>query len=110
MPLIDFVCTKCGEVTEELFKMTEEYTPPPCQICEGETVRSWTLGDGVTSGDKERISTALGVDPSQIADGSVFRVHPGAIFNHRGDMILKNRTEQKQRLKERGWVNRDGND
>jgi hypothetical protein len=64
-------------------------------------------GQGMT-GDKERLSSALGVGLSQIADGSAFKMHPGATFNHRGDMILKNRTEQKQRLKERGWVNFDG--
>lgn len=108
MPLVDFTCTVCGEVTEELFRMSQKYVAPPCQICKGKTQRMYTLGAGVHSGELEFVSTALGVNPSQIKDGSVFKVHPGAIFNHRGDMIMKNRAEQKQRLKERGWVNRDG--
>lgn len=57
-------------------------------------------------GAKERVSTALGVHPSQITDGSVFKIHPGARFNKNGDMILKDLGEQKQRLKERNWVDK----
>ncbi len=106
MPIFDFICEECAETTEEFFWPKEEKTPPTCK-CGGVTYRSWTVGRGVTTGDKERTSAALGVQPCQIADGSVFKVHPGAKFNHRGDMVIKNRAEHKQRLRERGWVNRD---
>lgn len=109
MPLFDFICEDCAETTEELYLMTEEITPPACKTCGGTTYRSWTLGNGVTSGERPRVSSALGVHPSQIASGEAERVHPGARFNERGDMLLSGMTEQKKRLRERGWINRDGN-
>ena len=106
MPIFDFICEDCTEYTEEFFRMNEERTPPVCK-CGGTTHRAWTPPGKSMTGDKERVSSALGVHPSQIADGSVFKLHPGARFNHRGDMILASRSEQKQRLRERNWVNRD---
>ena len=107
MPIFDFICEDCAKYTEEWFRMNEERTPPLCKSCGGITHRAWTPPGKSMTGDKERTSSALGVHPSQIADGSVFKMHPGARFNSRGDMILGSRTEQKQRLKERGWVNKD---
>ena len=107
MPIFDFICEECTEITTEFYHGFEEHTPPICSKCGGTTYRSWMTTGKSLCGDKERISSSLGVHPSQIADGSVFKLHPGARFNHRGDMILASRSEQKQRLRERGWVNRD---
>jgi hypothetical protein len=56
-------------------------------------------------GEHERVSLALGVNPEQIPQA--LKIHPDAKFDKRGNMILKNRTEKKQRLKERGWVEYD---
>ena len=107
MSLFNFICEECTETTSEFFWPKEEKTPPICERCSGKTYRDWTIGNHHTTGDKGRLSSALGVHPSQIASGEAEKIHPGAQYNHRGDMILKNRAEQKQRLNERGWVNRD---
>lgn len=106
MPLYNFACIDCGGITQELYFMSEEKTPPKCELCGGETEMSFQLSKRRPSGEKERVSTALGVHPSQIADGSVFKTHPGARFNRNGDMIIKDLSEQKQRLRERGWVDK----
>ena len=106
MPLYNFKCEFCGKSAED-FRPMKEYRNP--QICEcGEKMdRDYTIGKHITCGDKERVSTALGVHPSQIASGEAEKLHPGAVFNHNGDMILKNRSEQKQRLRERNWIDRN---
>jgi hypothetical protein len=106
MPIHNFLC-ECGEITQELFGLKEEKIAPECEVCGGKT--EWTMQAKHTRacGDKERVSSALGVHPSQIADGSVFKMHPGAVFNSRGDMITKNLTEHKQRLRDRGWVDKN---
>ncbi len=106
MPMFNFICESCGAITEELFGPKEEKTPVECAECGGKTELTFQIRGSRICGDKERISTALGVQPSQIADGSVFKVHPGARFNHNGDMILKDLGEQKQRLRERNWVDK----
>ena len=109
MPLYKWKCEDCGDVTEDYRPMKDSKKPFTCPC--GKTLtfddRDYTIGKNVVCGDKERVSSALGVHVSQIADGSVFKTHPGARFNANGDMIMKNRAEQKQRLKERGWVNKD---
>ena len=106
MPLYRFKCYECN-VTDEDVCMFRNKQYPICPRCNKEMVDDFTPVKGAIFGDKERVSTALGVHPSQIADGSVFKTHPGAEFNANGDMVMKNRSEQKQRLKEKGWVNKD---
>lgn len=106
MPMHNFIC-ECGEITQELFFAKEEKIAPACEVCGGKTEWTMVAKHSRVSGDKERTSSALGVHPSQIADGSAFLTHPGAKFNSRGDMIIQNRTEHKKRLAERGWVNKD---
>ncbi len=105
MPIYNYMCPRCGAEDDDicLFR-NKEY--PTC-TCGRRMIDDFKPRTTKTYGDKERVSTALGVHVSQIADGSVFKTHPGATFNKNGDMILKNRAEQKQRLKERNWVNRD---
>jgi NAD-dependent SIR2 family protein deacetylase len=107
MPLLNFECKECSNITQEFYWSTEERIPPECEHCGGETEQSFQIGNHVSTGDKERLSTALGVHPSQIESGEVFKLHPGAKFDRDGNMILRNRAEQKQRLRERGWVNYD---
>jgi putative FmdB family regulatory protein len=106
MPMFNFLCNSCGAITSELFRVKEKKTPVPCNECGKKTEITFQNPRGLQGGSKERISTALGVHVSQIKDGSVFKVHPGARFNHNGDMILKDLGEQKQRLRERGWVDK----
>lgn len=106
MPLYRYKCSECGEFAEELRSMRERNDPCICS-CDKEMDRDFTLGTHRGGGEHERISTALGVHVSQIESGEVYKVHPGARFTPDGYMILKNRGEQKRRLRERGWRNYD---
>ncbi len=106
MPLYRFKCEKCGQSVEELRPMRECRDDCICE-CGNNMERDYTIGKYVTCGDKERVSTALGVHVSQIESGEVYKVHPGARFTPDGYMILRNRVEQRQRLKERHWRNFD---
>ena len=106
MPLFRFKCYECNETDEDMcLFQNKQY--PVCSHCDTVMLDDFTPVKGAVFGDKERISTALGVHPSQIISGEAERIHPGARFNHNGDMILKNRLEQKQRLRERNWINKD---
>ena len=108
MPLIKFVCDECDRQTEELFQFREKRTASKC-ICGAKKRprQDFRIGPNRVGGDKERISMALGVHISQIESGEAERVHPGATYDHNQNMIIKNLTEKKQRMKERGYVDRD---
>jgi len=106
MPLYRFKCYECDETDEDIC-MYRDKQYPICSHCDKTMLDDYTPVKGAVFGDKERVSSALGVHVSQIADGSVFKIHPDAKFNPNGDMILSSRSEQKQRLRERGWINRD---
>lgn len=106
MPLFKFQCYECNTTDEDMC-MFQNKQYPVCPLCDALMVDDFTPVKSGSFGKKERVSTALGVHPSQIADGSVFKIHPGAVFNERGDMVLKNLGEQKKRLKERNWVDKN---
>lgn len=105
MPLYKYACN-CGIVIEDLRSMKDRNDKTVCG-CGELMYRDFTMKKTNAPAECPRVSTALGVNPSQIADGSIFKIHPDAKFNHNGDMILSNRSEQKQRLLERGWINKD---
>ena len=105
MPLYNYICD-CGKTIEDLRSIKDRNDETICS-CGKIMDRDFTQKRTNAPADCPRVSTALGVHPSQIADGSIFETHPGAEFNPNGDMLIKNRSEQKQRLKERNWVNKD---
>ena len=105
MPVYNYMCPRCGEEDDDLC-LYRDKKYPTCK-CGKKMVDDYCPRTTKVYGDKERVSTALGVHPSQIESGEAERVHPGARFNHNGDMILKNRSEQKQRLRERNWIDRN---
>ncbi|KKM14059.1 hypothetical protein LCGC14_1709910, partial [marine sediment metagenome] len=76
MPIYNYVC-ECGVVVEDLRSMKDRNDKTVCG-CGKVMCRDYTIGKHITCGDKERVSTALGVHPSQIASGEAERVHPGA--------------------------------
>jgi hypothetical protein len=78
-----------------------------CEDCGGKTEHTLQSIQNRVCGDKERTSFSLGCHQSQIDDGSIFKIHPGATFDKDCNMVLKNLTEQKQRLHERNWVDRN---
>lgn len=109
MPIYKWKCEHCGEVIEDLRPMKDckKSCPCPCGKVLTFEDRDYTMKRTNAPADCPRVSTALGVHPSQIGSKEVETVHPGARFNPNGDMLLKNRAEQKQRLREKGWVNKN---
>ncbi len=109
MPLYKWKCEDCGEVVEDFRPMKDYKNPCPCpcgRILRFED-RDYTIGENAIMGDKERVSMALGVHISQIESGEAERIHPGAKFDKDQNMIIKNLAEKKQRMRERGYVDRD---
>jgi putative FmdB family regulatory protein len=109
MPSYNFLCEKCDHITKDLQPMPHggEHEKVACEECGGVTEHTFANPGCMQGGDKERTSFALGCHQSQIDDGSIFKVHPGATFDKDCNMVLKNLTEQKQRLHERNWVDRN---
>ena len=109
MPIYNFACKKCEHITPDLqpMKRDNEYEPVACAECGGKTEHTLQSVQSRVLGDKRRVSSALGCHQSQIDDGSIFKVHPGAEFDKDCNMVLKNFTEKKRRLRERGWVDRN---
>ncbi|KKK90238.1 hypothetical protein LCGC14_2725080 [marine sediment metagenome] len=109
MPIYKWKCGKCNEVVEDFRPMKDHKKSCTCPCGKVLTFedRDFTMKRTNAPADCPRVSTALGIHPSQIGSKEVEAVHPGAKFNPNGDMILRNRAEQKQRLLEKGWVNKD---
>ena len=105
MPLYKYAC-ECGIIVEDLRSMKDRNDKTVCD-CGKVMYRDFTMKKTNAPADCPRVSTALGVHPSQITSGEAERVHPGAKFNPNGDMLIKNWSEQKQRLRERNWINKD---
>ena len=99
MPFYDYECV-CGNAFEDIQPMSKCREPQPCPEC-GKLAEKVIRGSGSAAGDMIRISTSLGVHPTQVISGEANKIHPGAEFNKRGDMIIHSRTEKLQRMQER---------
>jgi hypothetical protein len=102
---ISFLC-KCCRFEDSY----EDNAPFECPKCGGGTY-SLTYRKvlpkkreyvGIAYGENHRWSDALGVAPNQIE--AARKIHPGAVFDKEGRMLIRNRTEKKRRLRERGWA------
>jgi len=71
----------------------------PCE-CSGDGKRCISLPNTDMVANV-RYSETLGVHPDQVADGSAFKMHPGASFDAQGRLRINNRKEKLQRIKER---------
>jgi len=97
-----YSCSKCGENFEVTAPMSESSKPRKCE-CGGEAIRDIRAeqSQGNIDGlmvDNPRWSWALGINPNQIKDA--MKTHPGAVFNERGQMLIKNRNDKLRRMKE----------
>ena len=105
MPVYNYICPRCGAEEDDIC-LYRHKKYPTC-TCGRRMIDDFKPRTTKTSGDKERVSFALGVHVSQIASGEAEKIHPGAKYDGDGNMIIKNYTEKKQRMKERGFVDRD---
>jgi len=102
LPTYCYLCSDCGENFEIVAPMSESSKPRKC-VCGGEAARSLQLEhaqgnvDGLMK-DNLRWSWALAINPNQIKEA--MKIHPGAIFNEKGQMGIRNRKEKLQRMKE----------
>ena len=106
MPTYCYTCSGCGESFEIVAPMSESSKPRKC-VCGKDAVRSLQLehAQGNVDGlqrDNPRWSWALGINPNQIKEA--MKKHPGAVFNEKGQMLIRNRQEKKQRMREAGMI------
>ena len=104
-----FRCENDGTV-ELFFSMHDvprigEYAA--CPHC-GRDARRLATGFSTDMVENIRISKALKVHPGELRDGTAQKMHPGAEFLPNGDMVIHNRHEKLQRMKERSKA--DGRD
>jgi len=99
MPVYEYKCSQCGEVFERYAKPDDFELPVDCECGhKADRIISLPRTDLV---DNPRWSSALAVDPSQVASGEAYVAHPGAKFDAQGRMLIRNRKEKLQRIKER---------
>lgn len=104
MPTYCYLCSICGENFEIAAPMSESSKPRKC-VCGGKAVRSLQLehAQGNVDGlqrDNPRWSWALGINPNQIKEA--MQAHPDAVFNSKGQMLIKNRADKLRRMREAG--------
>ena len=99
MPLYSYKCTDHG-VFDAFAAMKDYEKPCVCPQCLVVCPRVLSLPN-TDMVENVRYSEAMGVHPSQVADGSANRMHPGATFDSQGRLRIANRKEKLQRIKER---------
>ena len=101
MPMYEYQCISCGEVFEKFGSMAKCEDPQECITCGQEGIRILSLAN-TDMVNNVRISRSMGLNPKQIASGEAEKLHPGATWTPKGDMIIHSRKEKRQRMKERG--------
>lgn len=100
MPLYEYICDKCGNSFEQFAKMDDFEKDQSC-TCGG--IGKRIISNASTDLVRNvRISKSLGLHPKQIASGEAEKLHPGAKWTPKGDLIIHSRKEKLQRMKERG--------
>lgn len=100
MPNYKYLCSDCGTVMNEIETISNRKPEVPCTKCGKMSPRSFA---GSTGGfkDNPRVSLAMGVNPDQIEDA--MKRYPGSRYDKNGGLLIRNRTEKKQRMRERGY-------
>ena len=101
MPMYEFKCKKCDLIFEKFESMAKCEEDQECIACGGSGQRLLSLAN-TDLVNNVRISRSMGLNPKQIASGEAERLHPGATWTPKGDMIIHSRKEKLQRMKERG--------
>ena len=101
MPNYRYECGDCGTVMDEIETISKRKPEVPCTKCGKMSPRSFA---GSTGGfkDNPRVSLAMGVNPGDVE--AAMKKWPGSRYRSDGALLIRNRTEKKQRMKERGYV------
>lgn len=109
MPLYSYKCLKCGNKFDYIESISHRNDTQVCPACNGPSerdVESECSGSSQDQCDHTRASWALGVcNPNNPEEMKVaHKKHPGAEFDGLGRMIIHNRKEKLQRMKEAGYI------
>jgi len=104
MPNYRYQCLDCHTIMNEIETISNRKSEVPCTKCGKMSPRSF---DGSTGGfkDNPRVSLAMGVLPNQIE--AAMRKYPGSRYDKNGGLLIRNRTEKKLRMKQRGYCEYD---
>jgi len=104
IPLYDYYCEDCDNVTTEFETGSKRRKTLPCEKC-GKEIPRFYGNHVVGHKDSPRISRAMGVHPSQIKEA--MKAFPGSRYDREGNLLIRNRTEKKLRMKQRGYAEWD---
>lgn len=109
MPIYCYKCLKCGQVFEYINSISHRNEAVECPSCKGPSERNVEAecsGSHQDQCDHTRASWSLGVcnpkNPEEMK--AAHERHPGAEFDGLGRMIIHNRKEKLQRMKEAGFI------
>lgn len=101
MPTYEYICKNCGHEFELVQRMSAG-VKRKCSQC-GQRKLCRLMGTGVqTLTSKERISFAMGVHPSQIAEAE--KMYSGSRYLPNGALVIKSRADKVHKMHERGLV------
>ncbi len=110
MPCYTYYCKECSHEFQGFSTISRRNEPQPCPKCEKAAPRDVEKElarevDTRQFEDHTRLSWSLGINPDNPAEVAAAHVrHPGAEFTDKGQMVIHNRQEKLQRMKERGYI------
>jgi putative FmdB family regulatory protein len=106
MPNYPFKCKECDKEFDRVFSMKDAPTEVECE-CGGKAKRNWKEYGriGTNARGYPHWSGAMGVNISRI--GEYKKYYPDAVFNKRGDILVKSRKHKKELMKQRNMVELD---
>lgn len=104
MPTYDFECEECEDIQEEFFTMKQVPSEVVCDSCGGRSKKKFPT-PMINNCDNVRMSRNLGYSPIQLnnpaARAEIDKHHPGAVYDEKGRMEIRNRADKLRRIKEK---------
>ncbi|MHA2022567.1 MAG: FmdB family zinc ribbon protein [Candidatus Thorarchaeota archaeon] len=101
MPFYQYKCD-CGKAFEIFVTMSEMKGEVDCPICGKKAPRDYSGKCNIALRDNPRVSRAMGVQPSQV--DIAMKKWPGSRYDAQGNLLIANRAEKLQRMKQRGYT------
>lgn len=101
MPIYEFQCGNCGHKDEKYVKRIFQRPRMMCSKCGKWMKRTFSQVNATMNG-YPHWSGSMGVNVSQIPEYKKY--YPGAVFNKRGDILVKSRNHKKEIMRRRGLV------
>jgi len=104
MPVYEYRCAECGQITTRFESIHSNRKTVKCDKCGKKAVRIVSLPNTDLK-ENIRFSVSMGVDPSQIENAE--RAWPGSKYDKQGRLIIRNRKEKLERLRQRHYQEND---